>query len=365
MTTALTMIVILLVSVMIHELAHYLNARQVGVPVRAFSVGMGPVIWRKNWRGTEWRFSLLPLGGYVDLPGMAPKVAEDGTLEHPDEGLARASVWQKIWVLIGGVIANFVLGVLLMAVVITVEPTYRGLTANLPTATVIGTVSPGSVAAELGLLDGDTITEINGVSNPGPETVVQIVNGSSGEVAAAGGVLHLTVQQPDGASRSYSLDWPPAFGEPLLGIALGETPVGADPIGLPAALAESLRFGFTAVPDMVGGFFRGFGSVLAGRQSEDITGPVGIVTAVNQATQLGFVHVLYLASVINLSLAVFNLLPIPGLDGGRILLALVTAVRGKRFKPGQEETIHFLGMMAVLLLIVLITVGDVGRLFGS
>ena len=73
----------------------------------------------------------------------------------------------------------------------------------------------------------------------------------------------------------------------------------------------------------------------------------------------------FLAALINLSLAVFNLLPIPGLDGGRILLAVIVGLRGRPFKPGQEETIHFMGMMAVLLLIVLITVGDVGRLFGG
>src|SRR5690625_1780884 len=132
MTTAITMIVILLVSVMIHELAHYLNARSVGIPVRAFSIGFGPVIWKRVWKGTEWRLSLIPLGGYVDLPGMAPKVNEDGTLEHPDEGMANATLPQKIWVLIGGVIANFILGIVLMAGVIMLEPAYRSLTADLP-----------------------------------------------------------------------------------------------------------------------------------------------------------------------------------------------------------------------------------------
>lgn len=365
MITAITMIVILLVSIMIHELAHYLNARSVGVPVRAFSIGFGPVIWRRNWRGTEWRVSLIPLGGYVDLPGMAPRVAEDGSLEHPDEGMAKASLPQKIWVLVGGVVANFLLGVVLITAVISLEPSYRGLTADLPLVTVVGEVQPGSHAEELGLRAGDQLVAVAGISNPDPQQVVDIVSGASGEVAAAGGQLEMTVDRPGSPNLDFSLPWPPAEGEALLGISLGQGALGAVPIGLPQALAESLRFGVTAVPSMVVGFVRGFGSVLAGRQSEDIAGPVGIVTAVNQATQLGFAHVLFLAAVINLSLAVFNLLPIPGLDGGRILLAVIIAIRGKPFKPGQEETIHFMGMMAVLLLIVLITIGDVGRLFGS
>src|SRR5690554_4409481 len=196
MITAITMIVILLVSIMIHELAHYLNARSVGVPVRAFSIGFGPVIWRRNWRGTEWRVSLIPLGGYVDLPGMGPKVAEDGSLEHPDEGMAKASLGQKVWILVGGVIANFILGVLLVTAVITLEPSYRSLTANLPLVTVIGSVEPGSHADRAGLQPGDQLLVIGGVADPAPEVVQRIVRGESAEVAEAGGILELTVDRP-------------------------------------------------------------------------------------------------------------------------------------------------------------------------
>src|SRR5690625_5308736 len=131
MTTAITMIVILLVSVMIHELAHYLNARSVGIPVRAFSIGFGPVIWKRVWKGTEWRLSLIALGGYVDLPGMAPKVNEDGTLEHPDEGIDKATLPQERWVLIGGVIADFILGFIQVTGVRELGAIYRGIVTDL------------------------------------------------------------------------------------------------------------------------------------------------------------------------------------------------------------------------------------------
>lgn len=365
MTTAVTMIVILLVSIMIHELAHYLNARSVGIEVRSFSIGFGPVIWKRMWKGTEWRLSAIPLGGYVELPGMAPRVNEDGTLEAPDEGMARASLPAKVWVLIGGVIANFILGVLLITAVIMIDPSYRSVTADLPVSTVVGSVEPGSIAEGIGLQAGDRIVSVAGVADPEPQRLVGIIRGDTDEVALNDSVLEITVERPGVPHQNFSLEWPPEQGEPLLGIGLGQAAVGATPVPLSAALRESTSFGVTAIPTMVGGFIRGFGTVLMGRQSEDITGPVGIVTAVNQATQIGIAPVLFLAALINLSLAVFNLLPIPGLDGGRILLAVIAGVRGKPFKPGQEETIHFMGMMAVLLLIVLITVGDVGRLFGG
>ena len=365
MTTAITMIIILLVSIMIHELAHYLNARSVGIEVRAFSIGFGPVIWKRTWQGTQWRLSAIPLGGYVELPGMAPKVNEDGTLEAADEGMAKASLAAKVWILIGGVIANFILGVLLITAVIMIDPAYRSLTADLPVSTVVGSVESDSRAEALGLQPGDRIISAAGVFEPHPERLVEIIRGDTAEVADNGGILELTVERPGVPHQDFSLPWPPEQGEPLLGIGLGQTAIGATPLPFGAALAESARFGVTAVPTMVGGFIRGFGTVLMGRQSADIAGPVGIVTAVNQATQIGVAPVLFLAALINLSLAVFNLLPIPGLDGGRILLAVIVGIRGKPLPPGQEETIHFMGMMAVLLLIVLITVGDVGRLFGG
>jgi regulator of sigma E protease len=116
---------------------------------------------------------------------------------------------------------------------------------------------------------------------------------------------------------------------------------------------------------MVAGFVRGFGSAIAGRPNEDVAGPVGMVTMVGQAAQVGVAPVLLLAALINFSLAVFNLLPIPGLDGGRMLLATIVAIRGRPFKPGQEEAFHFVGIAAVLALIVLITVQELGGLLGG
>ncbi len=365
MITALAMILILLVSVTVHELAHYANARSVGVPVRAFSVGFGPILWRRMWRGTEWRLSAVPLGGYVDLPGLGPKVAEDGTLLPADEGMALATLPQKLWVLVGGVIANFILGTLLVTAVIMLEPGYRSVTSGLdvPVATVIGSVSGGSHAERLGLEDGDTVVSINGVSGLTPEAVVRIVRGES-ELVEPAGSLDIVIERA-GTELERTIEWPPAEGEALLGITLGAMPLGDLAVPLGTALSESLSFSIRAVPEMVLGYVTGFGQLLIGRPSSDIGGPIAIVGAVGQAAQIGIAPLLMLAALINLSLAVFNLLPIPGLDGGRMLLAVITSVRGRPFKPGQEESIHFFGIMFVLLLVVLVTFGDIGRLFGG
>ena len=359
MLTAAVFLLVLMSAVLVHELAHYLNARSVGLPVRAFSIGMGPVVARWRWRGTEWRLSLLPLGGYVDLPGMAPRVAEDGRLEHPDEGLAVRPLHHKLWVLIGGVIANYGLGILLLAAAVALAPGYRelvsGVAPDVRGAVVVG-VAEGSIAEGLGVAAGDRLVAIGGVREPTPAEAVEAIQSAQG--------LELVLEDAAGVNRTVTTPWPPAGlapGErPLLGVQLA--PVEVAPVGFGEALLEAAGFGVRLFPEMVAGFARGFGSALSGRPNEDVAGPVGMVTLVGQAAQVGVAPVLLLAALINFSLAVFNLLPIPGLDGGRMLLATVVALRGRPFRPGQEEMLHFIGIASVLFLIVLITVQELGGL---
>lgn len=355
MLTAITFALILTSAVVVHELAHYLNARSVGVEVRAFSVGLGPVLLRRKWRGTEWRLSALPLGGYVDLPGMAPKVGEDGELTHSDEGMAKVGLGAKLWVLVGGVIANYVLGSVLLAWAISMQPAYQEIVtgASVPAhGSVVELVTEGSAAESLGLLAGDTIVAINKIAEPGPDQVVEQVQTAD--------ALELTVVR-GGRTHEVSTGWPPpgTDGAPLLGIQISAL---VDPVGFFEALPQTAAFGIRVIPRMVSGFVSGFAAALTGAENEDVAGPVGMVGMVNQATQVGLAPVVLLAAVINFSLAVFNLLPIPGLDGGRMLLSTVVALRGRPFKPGQEEALHFFGVMAVLALIVLITFRELGAL---
>lgn len=358
MLTALTFALILTSAVVVHELAHYLTARSVAVPVRAFSVGIGPVLLRRRWRGTEWRLSLLPLGGYVDPVGMAPTVGEDGKLHHPTEGMATKSLGAKLWVLVAGVVANYLLGSVLLASAIVMQPAYREITtgaAVVVEGSSIAEVTSGSAAASLGLLAGDRFLSINGVADPSPDQVVAQVQGAS--------ELELVILR-GGQELTFTTPWPPAGAPspPLLGVRIA--PLIESP-SFATALGESLRFGVRVVPDMVRGFVSGFAGAVTGAGQGEIAGPVGIVSMVDQARRVGIAPVILLAAVINFSLAVFNLLPIPGLDGGRMLLATVVAIRRRPFAPGQEEQFHFFGVMAVLALLVLITFRELSGLFAG
>ncbi len=363
MLTTIVFLLILTTAVTVHELAHYWNAKSVGLPVKAFSVGMGPILWRKQWRGTEWRLSALPIGGYVDIPGMAPKQDELGNVDYPDDGFSTKSLAEKLWVLVGGVLANYLLAILLLAIVITADPSYRGLTSNMPTdmaGAKIAGLADGLTAEQLGMQAEDVIVSINGVTDPNPSQVTEIIQTTQG-------TLDINLNRA-GEILTYSIDWPPADlaeGErALLGIQIAPLEVSLPAnVNFIAALGESAAFSIRIIPEAVTGFVRGIGSAFTGQQSEDLAGPVGIVTAVNQATQVGVIPVLALAALINISLAIFNLLPIPGLDGGRMLLSTITAIRGKPFKPGQEEFVHFIGIMMVLAFMVLITFREISGLF--
>jgi regulator of sigma E protease len=362
MTTAAVFLLVLMSAVLVHELAHYAAARMIKLPVRAFSVGMGPVLLRRFWRGTEWRLSALPIGGYVDLPGMAPTVDADGKLAHPSEGLAVRPLRQKLWVLVAGVIANYLLGILLLATAVSLAPGYSQIVGGATPevrGTLVVEVVTGSVAETLGIKPGDRFLAIGPVIDPTPAEAVAAIASADG--------LELLLLSEEGIERRVTSAWPPeglsADERPRLGVAL--SPFESDGVPFGQALVASASFGVRLFPDMVTGFARGFGAALSGRPNQDVAGPIGMVTMVGQAAAMGLAPVLLMAALINFSLAVFNLLPIPGLDGGRMLLATLVALRGRPFRPGQEEMLHFIGIATVLLLIVLISVQEITGLLRS
>jgi len=349
-------------AVLIHEAAHYLSAKAVGVPVRAFSVGMGPVILKKQWRDTEWRISAIPFGGYVDIPSMGARADEDGNFEHYEGGFNSKKLWQKLLILVAGVVANYLLFIVLMATVITAVPNYRSLTAGLVaenSGAKIDGLLEGYTAEKLGLQKGDIILEINGLKDPSAQEVSKAIRAANPE-------LNIKLKRGD-KIFNISTPWPIAAKEgderPLLGIQIAPLIVKDLPrINFFQAIGETVAFSFRIVPEVIKGFVKGFASAFSTKQSQDIAGPVGIVKMVDSARKIGIIPVLALAAFINLSLAVFNLLPIPGLDGGRMLLATITSISGP-LKPGREEYIHFLGFMAVIVLMLLITFKEISGLF--
>ena len=347
-----------------HELAHYWGARLQGVAVKSFSVGMGPVLARKVWRGTEWRVSLLPIGGYVEIDGMAPDTLPDGRLGSAKHGFARLPAWGKVAILLAGPVMNLLLAFLLLAGNFAAN----GIQKLLPNRAVISQVVVGSRAEALGFKAGDVVTAIDGQKLPLAETVNGEQVGGWTRVQrtlTAAGPHTFTVQDAAG-SRDIHFDWTPTVGgqKTRLGIAYGADS-SLTRVSLGGALAESGGVIVQAVPQVLKAFGNLFARFFTLNFSSDqgVAGPVGTGEIVSQAAKLGGWALVLIGATINLSLGFFNLLPIPGLDGGRILLVLVGAARRRPLTFAQESAVTTAGFGLVMLLSLFVVIRDLSRFF--
>jgi regulator of sigma E protease len=347
----LVWLIIVNVAVFVHELAHYAAARVQGVAVKAFSIGMGPIIWRYSWRSTEWRISLFPIGGYVDIDGLAPSEYDNqGRPIPPTHGFAQLGYWGKFAVLFAGPLSNVILAIVIVGFA------FLGQGKAIVGERIQLGVQPASQAEKAGFRSNDFLLAINEKAVKDIETVRSNLQTNGQRV--------FTIER-NKETLKIKFDWSPTTfpgqTRPKFGVAIGfETRF--DPISPIDAFGQSASTLIGGIPQflqaIVGGIFR----TVTFQRDENLQGPVGAVNATAQVAQQGFFPVLFLAGVINLSLGLFNLLPIPGLDGGRILLSSIVALRRKPFAPGQEEKINFAGFIFVMVFILLVTVQDISRL---
>ncbi|GGL71063.1 putative zinc metalloprotease [Deinococcus aerolatus] len=362
---------LLLISIatFLHELAHYALARWQGVQVKSFSIGMGPIVFKRLWRGTEWRLSLLPIGGYVEIDGMAPEEVRTGEGEvsyrQATRGFAALPAWGKIAVLLAGPLMNLLLAIGLM----TLTFSSQGIPA--PDRARIESVQPDSRAQTLGLRTGDVITAIDGRDIPDTLQVDgRTVTGWENlrNVLGTPGPHSFTLERAGPSrtleTRTVTFDWTPTVNgqRQLLGIGYGPDIV---PVGVGTAFRTSLTTTAEAVPQVLRAFGNLFGRFLTLNfsQDENVTGPIGTTEIVSRAAALSPWALVQVATLLNLSLAFFNLIPIPGLDGGRILLVLVGVLRRRPLSFSQEQAINVAGFAFVLLLMTFVVVRDVSRFF--
>lgn len=353
-------VILFSIAVFLHELAHYALARWQGVTVKSFSIGMGPVLFKRPWKGTEWRVSALPLGGYVEIDGMAPEDDGQGGVRQPTRGFAALPAWGKVAVLLAGPLMNLVLGIGLM----TASFSAQGIPA-LDRAR-IDSVQAGSRAQALGLQAGDVIVAIDG------RDLTEVRTEGAREIAGYEGV-RVTLAQPGphtftveraGERREVRFDWQPTVNgqRQLLGIGYGPD---VQPASVGLAFTTAVRTTAQAAPQVL----RSFGDLFARffsfdlSRDENVSGPIGTAEIVSRAAQLGPWALVQIATLLNLSLAFFNLLPIPGLDGGRILLVLVGALRGRPLSFAQEQAINFAGFAFLMTLIAFVWLRDLARFF--
>ncbi len=328
----LVAIVMFAIMVAVHEGGHFAAAKAVGVKVNEFSIGMGPLIVEKEKNGTRFSLRALPLGGYCALEG------ENGESDDK-QAFHNQPAWARAVVLVAGPFMNFVLAFLILAVLIT----YIG-TSALP---VLSYVEKDSPAWNAGLQVDDTITKVNDQKTADGAEVRDALQSA----AESSDSVMVTIQRGKSETTTVNVHFTTdENNNKIIGIRFKarHNPL----VGIKNGFVSC----FTMEREMLillGKLFIGQGS------ADDVVGPVGIVTVVDQTTQAGFLNILYLMALLSLNLGLVNILPFPALDGGRLLFVVIRALTGQMISDETEGMIHYAGLMILFFLMILITFKDI------
>ncbi len=350
--------------IFIHEMGHFIAARLCGVRVEAFSLGMGPVLLHKNWRGTDWRISLIPIGGYCAMKGEQDfaKAYDDGLDGIPAEADSMFGVRPLSRAAIGfaGPLANLLFAVLAYSVVAMTGYTYYAAGNQIRLA---HEAYPGaeSAAAEAGLQSGDTILSINGQTVTDFADIASIVARHPDEDLAI-------IVERDGKALPYTVHTTMAEnGAGKLGV-VGHPESVVRREARRYAFFPAIRQGIKETGMTFALTVKGIGLLFKGAKvSETVSGPARIVTMLGGTVKDGFgagfrtglAALLQFTAIISVSLFMMNMLPVPVLDGGLIFFSLVEAVFGISLSPKLRIRVQYIGLALLAALFVVAMAGDI------
>lgn len=327
--TIIYAIIIFCLLIFVHELGHFIVAKACGVKVNEFAIGMGPAIFKKQKGETLYAVRLFPIGGFCAMEG------EDEDSED-DRAFNNKPAWQRALVLTAGSFMNLLTAVVLMIVIAFVVG---------QATTTVNEVLDDSPAYRAGMMSGDRIVEVDGTAVDEWNDVITYIGESSRDTADI-------VVERDGAQQTLTaaLEYDKESGRNKIGI----TP------DMKHSIAGSVGSGMKNTWNMTVMMYKVIKQLFTGDVSvSELSGPVGIVYAVNQSAKAGVIYVVYLASLLSLNLAIMNMLPFPALDGGRLLFLLIRKITGKRITDAIEGKIHFIGIILLMVLMVYVTWNDI------
>ncbi len=351
MLTIFLFVFVLAFLVFVHELGHFIMAKRAGMKVEEFGFGFPPRIFGIMRKGTVYSINWIPLGGFVKILGENGENTEGGSFRSK-------SFWARLSVLLAGVVMNMLLAMLLLSIVfgIGVPTVVDGPGVGIRDVKVqIIDLAKGSPAEQAGIKIGDAIRSVQGEPVDSVAEAVALVDARKGqetEIVLAFGSDERTIHV---TPRTESPE-----GQGALGIGLVQTGVISYPWYEAIARGSVAAFGLLAtivlsLASIVKSLFTG------GGLSADLAGPVGIAVLTGEAAKLGLASLLQFAAVLSVNLALINVLPLPALDGGRLLFTIIEKVRGKRVPERVEGLVHTIGFLALLILMLAVTAKDVSR----
>lgn len=355
-----TFLVMLSVLIVLHELGHFVLARRNGVRVNEFAVGFGPKIasWTSPASGTQYSLRALPIGGFCAMEGEDNKVSEAEAQREFRAGSQRAdcnfqakSPWSRLAIILAGPIANFVLCYLILLVAALAF----GVASDKSNQPVVGEVLPGSPAFVAGIRPGDRIIAIDNVPITNGKSLVDRIH------AALGKRLDLVYQRNGVHNEVYvsPRPCPPPVGRNSG--CIGFSPVPAfERVSVLRAFSES-GSEFVAIARQT---FDGIGLLVTQftKYAPQIAGPIGMGQVAATVQDWGWGPYFSLAATISFALGLFNLLPIPALDGGRAAFIIAELIRGRPVDPEKEAMVHIAGFAALMALIMLVAFHDIVRI---
>lgn len=354
--TVLVFIILLGVLVLVHEWGHFIVARWLGVRVEEFAFGFPPRVASFVRQKTRYALNLIPIGGYVRIYG------EGGDDERDPESFSSRSLPQRFAIIAAGVAMNVALAWALFSVGHAIGlPTVlgEGEAGRGAAVTVIG-VAPGSPADAAGIRFGDVVEALE-IGNE-KLAVGQIEDVQKFIEAHRGEEIRFRLQRGrEFIERVAHARVTPPIDEGAVGIAMANVGVTRSPWWRSPWDGAKTTLGATlAITRALGGTVRDL--FAEGRLSADVSGPVGIFVFANESQRLGATYLIELAGILSVNLALLNILPIPALDGGRILFLFIEGVRGARVNQRVEQAVHTIGFALLLLMMAAVTYRDIVRL---
>lgn len=331
MLTFILAILLFLLLIFPHELGHFLVAKAFGVQVNEFAFGMGPAIYQRQGKETLYSIRIFPVGGYCAMEG------ENEESEN-ERAFNNKSPVAKIAVLVAGSAMNVLIAIIFLSLTFGFigEPT---LTLDKPDVNF--------PAAEVGIKQGDKIVEING-------NKIREWKDISEELSKNGSENKIKVNR-DGNIKEFVLKPVKNEGRYVIGI----TPV------LKHSPKTAIKRGTIASWEMTKGILDVFRQLVTGKvKAKELSGPIGMVSMVRQTEKDGIMNYFMLLALISLNLAIFNMLPFPALDGGRIIFVIIRGITGRMITDKQEAVVHGVGMILLITLMIFATFNDIIRIFG-
>ena len=347
-------ILVFAVLVLVHEFGHFIVAKRAGVRVEEFAIGFPPRLLSFRRGETEYSINLLPLGGYVRMPGENGETTDaEGNADPRTFGAQSAA--KRAAILVAGVTMNFILAWVIYT------GTYMVVGEPHPNIPVVASVQAGTPAAQAGLHGGDRILAVNGTKANSQDVVhTAILSAIAADKTNNATVpVQFTISHA-GQQETLTINarkHPPA-GQGSIGILIGV-------LSTPAPLWKTPALGFQELGNNFVITWEGIHQVITGlvKPGDAFEGPVGIVNTTGEAAQAGPGVLLNFMAYLSWNLAVVNLLPIPGLDGGRLLILGIEVLRrGKRLAPQREALINLAGLVFLLSIIAIITFNDISHL---